>query len=412
MFFRLQCNTKLFFECVVMPEELLNNAEPKFRQDLEQLSSKWASLDDKQQLVEITCLFEVVRSQGFSEEQFYSEVAGFFDRNAQTIIHLWIDSFIAHGPKILNPEFTLPADKPDPIPIVPAQPTPAEKPKAVPLPDQIDEVPKQRPSPIQPIRKKPAIKKKPKKKKKSEQRLSIHFILRSKTSRDFSKEDAVFSYKNISTEWASLSQAERALILKELFNFESFSARDQEQALTKLIFKCPFLSKEQLIGYLEIARRPDTLRWYASKNFLDDNSVSIIGSLRSEFGCLFDINELEDKFRIAARKKDSLTESGHFKTDLFQETRQKLQEAMNGLKHLQVGETYVINPDSSLKNDYQGYFECKFKFVPQDSRELADYMDLRKDPTQIFFRGDEGQIYIIDFRAVCRLSDIKPEQED
>jgi hypothetical protein len=236
--------------------------------------------------------------------------------------------------------------------------------------------------------------------------------LHSNTSRNFSKEDAVFTYKNIDTEWVSLSQTERALILKELFHFESLSSRDEEQALTKLIFKCKFLSREQLVGYLEISRRPDSLRWYASKNFLDDKSVSVIGRMRLEFGCLFDIDDLETKFRLATRDKKDLTESGHFQSKLFREIRQRLKKAMDAIKQFQVGETYVINPDSSFKKDYQGYLGHKFKFVSQDSEELASYSDLRKSPTQVFFRGNEGQIYIIDFRAVCRLSDIEPEQGD
>jgi hypothetical protein len=370
-----------------MLEGGLNHIKPKFREDIEELSQKWAELDDEQQKVEITCLFELVRSLGFSKEQFYSEAAECFDKNAQTIIQLWIDSFIIHGPKILKPDFIPPAVQPTHIKESPR--------KMVPLEDLIDEA-LRRPLP-----------EKEKSVKKEKPKTTIRQIIKSKKCDHFSRNDANFTYKNIQNEWGDLSQLDRALVLKELFRYESFTLGDKDKAFTKLTKKFGFLSREQIQGYLEISGRPDSLRYYASKNFLDDEAVGVIGNMRLELGDLFDVKELVTELRRATKKHEGLTEDGLFTIEFLKAIRQKFGSSVDAVNDLMVGETYVINPDSPFAKEYEGYIGDTFQFLSQEDKSLSDYKDLIKRSSQALFMGRGKRIFVIDYRAVCRPSEVK-----
>jgi len=372
-----------------MLEERLNHKKPQFRGDLEKLYEKWSDLDREQRKTEITCLFEVLRSLGISKEEFFEEADQLFDKQNHTNIHLWVYQFITYGPAFLKPDFQTKAKK-----------TKADLSASV-KPDKTKKIIKPKKK-IKPVRHT----------EKRSKSTTVKKLIRCKKNNFFLKEDAEFIYQNIEKEWGRLSCLERASVLRGLFRLESLTVIDEKAALEKFFKKINFLTKEQLLGYIEIFRRPDTLRYYVSKKFLDDEAITMIGRMRLEFEDLFEIDELVDKLKTAAKKpKKNLTRGGRFKIEKLREIRNEVVKSIQAVRNLTVGETYVINPDSPLAKEYEGYAGDTFQFLNQDDKMLSDYQDLRRGVSQAFFIGRGGRIYIINYKAVCPLCDIQSESD-
>ena len=388
----------------------LNILHPEFTEftnNIGQLSENWDQLDAEMQQNEVIGLFEKARSCGLSKEQFYDEIKNVFGVSEQTIIILWIDTYVLYGHIASDTDAGASSE-----PVAPKLQT-AVEPVTPKLEDRLAVIkerarkalpkpqPKAKPAKTEISKKSVKAEKSPKPPKlKSFKPKSIKALIKSKTCNHFSEEDIQFLYKKIKKEWASLTKRQGITVLRELFRYES-SMHSYETVLDKLCSKLKFLHKDLITGYLVISKS-DILRMYLQENLFDEQVIKEIGNIRSQLGELFNERELVLELKHIDEK---------FTLKLLKKIREKLKLTVAGIKKLSVGEIYMIDPDSDKAKDYRGYMEDTFMYINPNDTIYADYADLRHSSTQVLFVGRGNRIFVIDHEAVCLQADLIARQK-
>ena len=382
----------------------------EFTNSLENLSANWVRLVADTQQIETINLFEKACALGFSKEQFFDEIKNNFDVTAQTIIFLWIDSYILYSFLISEPEVR--------APLIPTQnenrltditDINVQVNKIIPIsePLHVDTEPVKKEK-IQPVRVGRPKSPKPERPKPERPAPStIKGLIKARLCEHYSEMDIEFAYRNIEKEWPTLSKRQKLSVIRELFRYESFRMRDRETGLKELEAKLKFVKSGLINGYLVIAGKSEVLKSYLQTNEIDEDAIEEIGNTRSQLGALFDERELALALRSSA---------GAINVELLKKIKNKLKKTVLGINKLIVGEKYVIDPEYSKASKYNGYAEDVFRFVSPDDPMLEDYADLRVRPTQVFFIGRGNRIFVIDYEAVCLESELiqrkKKEEEE
>ena len=383
-----------------MSVEQFEHIKPLFASDLARVAEKWGNMDKKEKCLEIIRLFDLAIKNGFRKECFLEEVDNFFDINARTSIRLWIDTSLMHGRRFLFEAL----GQPDEAAVSPIS-----------IPDRAEPKSDMR---VPSCQKTTALtadeevcggyKKNGKRHKQIQKPLTLKSLITSKKCNHFSEKDAEFAYQNIAGEWGNLSYSDRASVIKELFRFESSVCDDEKKVIAKICKKIDFLSKNMIIGYMEISGRSDSLKRLVVANHLDEQCISVIGDTRMELGELFDPKILSDEIFKAVQKPINLTEEKQLKADSLKKICAKIRKAAIAIKNLKVGEIYTINPKSpAASKEYEGYIGDTFQFADQNDERLSQYQSLKKSPFHVLFIGRGKRVFIIDYRVVCRLSDVE-----
>ena len=210
--------------------------------------------------------------------------------------------------------------------------------------------------------------------------------------------DFVFIYKRLESEWPNLTQGERALLVRGIIRYEAESNTISYEAMGCASERLPFLSIEQIAGYVEINANRDTLMIWANKDLIDDDGVRLIGEIRLKLGSI--ISSFSGKLRQYAKDKANNMANGKYKNDIFSTILKESESSKETAAELVIGEEYIIDEDTPQSAAYQGYIGDTFTFIDQTNPDLDPYLELKKNAFQVFFVGRGGKIFVIDWRAV------------
>lgn len=246
-------------------------------------------------------------------------------------------------------------------------------------------------------------------KKPTEEMSSISELLSSKgAGGKFDRSECAFFWAHLKQDWGNLTKGQRATVLRELVKYETDEKEISESTIKFICEKSGFLTDIQVAGYLEIIANAHTLKTLANLDVLDDEAITIIGTIRLQYKICLNPNYQTQLRKLSALRpvKPARTIDNKILNDILAEISGTAELAFKP------GDKCRINPGSKQSKNYSGIAEYELEYVDQNNPEItSDNRKTKRIPDHKFFRC-RGRIMAIDQRAVMKIGDVKKDEDE